>query len=528
MTRVLESGPRNHLWVRLSESVGALLWLLWRPSSVTILLALLALLFRVYGVQQANDVFIDEVTYAEMARQMADGQLPSILGSPFFLHPPGSFALNAVFIRLFGLTGTSMDLALQLRWVNAVLGVLTVVVCVVVVRRLVGLAPAVFAGAILASDPFVLRMDGRLMMETPAGLAVLTGWLIVLQALGQSPGRRRVLLEVAGGLVFGLALVTKDMTVMFTVVPMLAAVLWRRSLQPLTAVRVIACTLVPYLVYLSVITSAGLLPDFVDQKAVGVLRITGAMQMTGFNSVTGTDLVGRLVELSDRFGTSYILLALSVVSGALAATSRVHIRRVVGLYSLISGLVGTYSVLFGAAEEQFGYCVVLAAVVSTPVAALMVLERRYSARRLLVSAAGLMTVVSLALGLQARLAVDDGLLRARDFLTTRLPPDSKVGLTTVTGEFALLPHESWEVAPSLKSLRAKGAEYVLTQGRQLREGYGFAAPELMEWLQANAEPVYSFTGATSGDTVVWRLDRSKLDAAVEAGHTIPPVTGGYP
>jgi dolichyl-phosphate-mannose--protein O-mannosyl transferase len=131
-----------------------------------------------------------------------------------------------------------MDLALQLRWVNAIVGVMTVVVCVLLVRRLVSLVPAVFAGAILASDPFVLRMDGRLMMETPAGLAVLTGWLLVLMALGQAPSRRRVLLEVAGGFAFGLALVTKDMTVMFTVVPLLSAVLWRQTLRAMTAMRI--------------------------------------------------------------------------------------------------------------------------------------------------------------------------------------------------------------------------------------------------------------------------------------------------
>ncbi|MET4900159.1 glycosyltransferase family 39 protein [Paenarthrobacter sp. CC6] len=495
---------------------------------MTILLALLAVLLRVYGVQQANDLFIDEVTYAEMSRQMAEGQLPSILGSPFFLHPPGLFALDGMVIGVLGLGGGPMDLALQLRWVNAIVGVMTVVVCVMLVRRLVGLVPAVFAGAILASDPFVLRTDGRLMMETPAGLAVLAGWLLVLMALGQAPGRRRVLLEVAGGFAFGLALVTKDMTVMFTVVPLLSAVLWRQTLRAMTAMRIFACALVPYLVYLCVIASAGLLPAFVDQKTVGVLRITGVMQMTGFNSVTGTDLTGRLVELAGRFGTSYILLGLSLVSGALAALSRVQIRRIIGVYSFISGIVGAYSVFFGAAEEQFGYCVVLASLISTPVAATMVLERRPAARTFLVTAAALMSVISLALGLQARLTVDDGLARARDFLTTRLPSDSQVGLTTVTEEFALLPHTNWEVLPSLKSLSDRGAEYVLTQGRQLREGYGYAAPELVEWLKANAEPVYSFTGPTSGETVVWRLDRSKLDAAVEAGHTIPPVTGGYP
>ncbi len=56
---------------------------------VAVLVGLLATVFRVFGVQRANDVFIDEVTYADIARQIADGHMPSIFGTPpFFLHPP--------------------------------------------------------------------------------------------------------------------------------------------------------------------------------------------------------------------------------------------------------------------------------------------------------------------------------------------------------------------------------------------------------------------------------------------------------
>lgn len=502
-------------------------WLLRRPLWVAMIVGLLALVFRLFGVERANDVFIDEVTYAEIAQQVSHGQLPSILGNPFFLHPPGSFALNGLVIRVLGLEGHPMDLALQLRWVNTILGTLTVVVCILLVSRLVGTVPAVVAGVILASDPFVLRMDGRLMMETPAGLAVLSGWLLVLLVLDSKAGRRRARREVAAGLVFGLAIVTKDMTAAFTVVPLLAALFWRRSVPMPTALRVLAGSIVPYAIYLSVVAANGLLPQFVEQKSVGVLRMVGAVQMTGFNTTPKVDLTARLVDMASRFGTSYLLLGLSIVAGAVAAFSPVASRRVIGLFSLITGFVGVYSVFFGAAEEQFGYCVVLVALVSTPVAAAIVVSWRVRLRGVVTAAAAAMAVLSLLLGIQARSVVDDGLVRARDFMNAELPESATVGLTSVTGEFALLPHRGWEVLPSLLSLRDGNAQYVLTQGRPLKEGYGFAAPELLNWLQENAQPVFTFTGPTSGDTVLWKLDRMKLDAAVSQGQTIPPVSGGY-
>jgi 4-amino-4-deoxy-L-arabinose transferase-like glycosyltransferase len=499
----------------------------WKHWSVALVVGLLALVFRVFGVQRANDIFIDEVTYAEFARQIADGQMPSILGTPFFLHPPGSYALNGLVIRVLGLGGHSTDLALQLRWVNGVLGAITVVICFLLVRRLAGPGPAVWAGIMLASDPFVLRMDGRLMMETPAGLAVLSGWLLVLFALERSGGRSRLWLEIGAGLVFGLAIVIKDMTAIFTVLPLLTAVVWRKTIPLKMALRILVCSLVPYLIYLGLIAASGLLPEFLGQKSVGVLRMVGAVQMTGFNSVHSVSLTDRLIDLAGRFGTSYVLLGFSIVAGAIVAMSPVVERRVVGLFSVFTGFVGIYSIFFGAAEEQFGYCVVLAALASTPVAAVMLVNWRPRLRGAVVTMAAIMAILSLFLGIQARSVVDDGLVRARDWMVAELPSSSKVGLTSVTGEFALMPHEGWEVLPSLQSLRDGGAEYALTQGRPLSEGYGFASPEFLVWLQDNARPVFTFTGPTSGDTVVWELDRQKLEAAVSGGLILPPVTGGY-
>ncbi|MFI2565603.1 ArnT family glycosyltransferase [Paenarthrobacter sp. NPDC018779] len=491
------------------------------------MLALLALVFRIFGVQRANDVFIDEVTYADFARQIAHGHMPSTSGAPFFLHPPGTYALNGLVIRVLGLEGDPMDLALQLRWVNAFLGVLTVVVCFFLVRRLVGVHSAALAAVVLASDPFVLRMDGRLMMETPAGLAVLSGWLLVLKLLDLERGRTRLWLEISAGLVFGTAIVMKDMTSIFTVVPLLAAVLWRRTVTLQSAGRILACSLIPYVAYLGVVVATGLLPDFVGEKSVGVLRMIGAVQMTGFNSVPGVDFTGRLMDLASRFGTSYALLGLSIVGGAVAALSPLAKRRLMGLFSLFTGFVGVYSVFFGAAEEQFGYCVVLAALVSLPVAAAMLVKWHRRLRPVVLLGAAVMVVLSLVLGIQARSVVDDGLVRARDWMNAEIPGSSRVGLTSVTGEFALLPHEGWDVLPSLRSLRDGGADYVLTQGRQLSEGYGFASPEFLTWLEENAQPVFTFAGPTSGDTVVWKLDRTRLDAAVAGGLVLPPVTGGY-
>jgi 4-amino-4-deoxy-L-arabinose transferase-like glycosyltransferase len=490
-------------------------------------LGVLALLVRALGLRTANDVFIDEVTYASFADQIAHGQLPNTGGDPFFLHPPLSFVLNALVERVFGFTGDAMDLALQLRWTNAVFGAVTVVVAYFLVRRVAGAGPALVAGLVLVTDPFVLRQDGRTMIETPAGLAVLVGWLLLLlRALDREPGPARTRRELLAGLVFGLALVTKDMTAAFTLLPLVAAGLWKRTLPWRSIGAVLVAVPLPYLVWLGVVFANGLLGDFAGPKAIGVLRMAGVIQETGFNATPDASLASRLVDMVGRFGTSYLLLGVCALAGALAAFSARPVRRLVGLLALFAGLLGVYCVVAGAAEEQFGYYVVLAAVVATPVALLELVARLPWLRRPAVVLVALFVVAGAVLGVQARTTTDDGLVQARAFMDA-LPAGSTVGLTSVTGEFALLPHDGWAVQPSLASLAQGGTQYVLTQSQPLSQGYGYAAPQLLDWLAAHATPVFTATGPTSGHTVVWRLDKTALDAAVASGETLPPVTGGY-
>jgi hypothetical protein len=364
------------------------------------------------------------------------------------------------------------------------------------------------------------------MIEPLAGLLVLTGWLLVLRALDHEPGPERTRRALLAGLVFGVALVTKDMTAAFTLLPLVVAGMWKKTLPWRSIGTVLIAVPLPYLVWLAVVWANGLLGDFAEQKSVGVLRMVGVIQETGFNAVPDASLANRLIDMVTRFGTSYVLLGVCALAGLVAAFSAAPVRRLVGLMALFAGLLGVYCVVAGAAEEQFGYYVVLAALMATPVALLELVARRSWLRRPIVALVVLFVLAGAVLGVQARTATDDGLVEARAYLQA-LPAGSRVGLTSVTGEFALLPHDDWWIWPSLTSLAGNDAQYVLTQSQPLSQGYGYAAPQLLDWLAANATPVFTVTGPTSGHTVVWQLDQAKLDAAVAAGTTIPPVTGDY-
>jgi 4-amino-4-deoxy-L-arabinose transferase-like glycosyltransferase len=514
---LIAEGTRALSFGRVREWAGGRTW------PLAALLGVVALVIRSIGLSRANELFIDELTYTEIANDVAHGHLPQQFGEPFFLHPIGSFLINGLVIRLSGLSGSYMDMVYPLRWVNTVLGSVTVVLAVLLVRRLAGLPAAAVAGVVLAFDPFVLRQDGRVMIETPATLWLVAGWLVLLTA----PEGARTRRLFTAGLLLGLALVTKDLTAMASVVPLVLAGFWRRTLPWSTVRRVIAGMPVPYLVYLVVIAANGLLGAFFSAKVGGVLRLVGIDQETGFNAVPGADLTGRLVEMVTRFGTSYLLLGLGLFAGVAAAFAAVPARRAVGLIAAVTGALGIYCVVAGAAEEQFGYYVVVTSVLALGALWGELVERRPAWRRPAAAIAVVFTVLTVVLGIGARTTVDDAYPRARTFLDT-LPAGTRVGLTDVTGEFGLLPHPGWGVWPSLSSLQTNDAQYVLTRSHQLAQGYGYAAPQMLDWLAQHAAPVFTATGPSGGDTVVWRLDRHALDESVAAGVTLPPVSGDYP
>jgi 4-amino-4-deoxy-L-arabinose transferase-like glycosyltransferase len=435
--------------------------------------------------------------------------------------------LNGTIIKIGGLSGAPMDLVYDLRWVNVVLGSAMVLLAFLIARRIANPPIALAAATVLAFDPFLLRNDTRVMIETPATVALLTGWLVLLTAMARPANSSTPLWEIVSGLQLGFAVITKDMTFIPVVGSLAAAPLWRHTQPARNVARIVMATGIPYLAYLVVLGARGLLPQWWDAKSSGLRRMIGLEQTTGFNAHPQVSLVSRLIDEVSRFGTSYVLLALCVFAGAAASLSAVRVRRLIGLVAVSTAVLGLYAVLQGAAEEQFGYYVLVASVLALSATAADLLDRQPALRRPLTILSAVFVTITIVLGLTARLTVDDGYRQVRAWMNSHLPAGSRVGLTGVTAEFAFLPHAGYDVWPSLTSLEANHADYVLTESHPLSEGYGYAAPALLDWLAHHASPVFETYGPSNGHTVVWKLDPASLAQAVAHGDEIRPVNGGY-
>jgi hypothetical protein len=287
------------------------------------------------------------------------------------------------------------------------------------------------------------------------------------------------------------------------------------------AAVLLATTVVPYAIYLVVLGFSGSFGGWFAAKFLGVRRLLGFVQATGFNAPDAPSLVGRIVAQLGSFGTSYVLLLVCPLAGVVAAFSARPERRFIGLVAVAMGLFGVYSAAFGTFEEQYGYPVMIAGILAAAVSAVELAERRPAWRTAITAICLVFTVAAAVLGIRAEATTDDGFLQVRAWVAANLPAGAKVGVTNGTGQLAFADDPRFGVWASLPDLADNGASYVLTQSLPTSQGYGFARPELTPWLMTNAEPMIAVAGPTNGVTTLWHIDQQSLKAGAAARIAFP-------
>ncbi len=473
------------------------------------MLGLIAFAIRSIGLTRSFELWVDEMVYAGLGRTVSHGNLPNLLGQPFFLHPPGLYLIEGGIIKLFGVAGDNMSMVYDLRWINAVLGAVTVVLTFVLARRVANEPIAWACATIIAFDPFVLRNNSRLFLETPATTATLAGLLVLVATLTSAP-RQSTGRFVAAGLLLGCGVLTKDALALYAVVPVALAVFWRHTLAPRNASITLAAAATPYLLYIVVLATKNVFGGWLHAKIIGLARMVGLIQTTGFNSPNAPSILSRIVDQIGQFGTSYVLLIACPVAGVFAALSQRPERRLIGLTAVSMGFFGLYTAAFGTFEEQYGYVVMIASVTALGVSAAELKERRPHLRTPALWVGAVFLALTVTLGVRVELTADNGFQQARAWVAANLSPTARVGVTNSTGQWAFQQDARFGVWPSAASLNQHNANYILTQSLPTSEGYGYAKPEMLTWLQQHATPVFHTWGPTNQDTVLWEIDPQVL------------------
>ncbi|MFF0904420.1 UNVERIFIED_CONTAM: glycosyltransferase family 39 protein [Kocuria sp. CPCC 205316] len=486
---------------------------------------------RAVGLGRSFELQGDELLYAELGRSVSFGQLPNLElqtlpDGPFFLHPPGFFLIEGIAIKTLGLSGNTFDLVYDLRWLNAIIGALSVGLGFLLIRKLTNTSVASVSAVVLAFEPFVLRNHSRVYIETLGTAMVLVGLLIIVSLMLRQSDRIFPLGTVCGGLVLGYGVLTKDVFVLFTVAPIILAVMWKQTLRPLQAIILLMSSAAPYVFYLVVLAANNVLFDWLLQKTNGLRRMLGFEQSTGFNAEGAPSLVGRMIDQITSFGTSYILLGLGPITALYVCRSARPERRLIGLAGVVMGFFGLYSAAFGTFEEQYGYPVMIAGILSMSVFALEVCERNKNFIKMVTVAGTLFAVVVVLFGLRAETTSDDGYARFRQWMPSNLPANASVSVTNVTAELAFADDSRFGAWPSPELMDQNNVDYILTHSLLTLQGYGYASPEMLEWLTYTATEVVTFEGPTNGATTLWRVDENELREAADAS-IAPPTENFY-
>ena len=430
------------------------------PQKVTACAVAFAVLvafgLRAFRIGVSWEVQQDEMDYL----QISQGVVRTLWvigydGGPFYLHPPLFFFLQAAYIKLFGAGWDLIHQIYNVRYLVAAFGGLSAGALLWTGRRLAGWPAGIAAAAIFALDPFCIRMNSRDFLEASTVLWILLGYSVLFSGLiledRRSVSRRRT---AVAGVLFGLALLTKENAAFVTLLPLGICFVLGWALPRTRSALIGVVALIVYAPYPWFVYAIGDWDTFLNQKLNGLWRLAGLLQVTGFNQQGGPSLLETLIHRLDKFATTYALLATGAVAICLLLLTdlgKAPARRLLLTWTSSAYAYLAYAMVFGTLEEHFYYYLVIPCILMTSVTAFLLIRKmraEYTGSRS-TSAAPRVRVGQLAL-------VEAGVVIYPVAIVTRLNDFVTTLLFLVTGILAVyvLLFTDWDKAPVRRLLAA--------------------------------------------------------------------------
>lgn len=525
----------------------------------------LAFGLAIYRIDQAPDLFTDEIIYTRLGvRTAGEGALVWDSGEPFLVHPPLYFLTEAVYFLFAGNPNTPLyapgnifATVYTVRRLNVFFAGLTAVLLYFFGKRIHGPKLGLILALIFSLDPFGLRINRRAMLETLAGLLALAGMLVYLISSMPTTSRRATNLlssfvfpitpgVIIAGVLLGLALLSKELV--FTTLIAIAlfggleciysllvsrrpnnmrAILLITIQSGLPAILTISFALFTYLIYSYWIYTIGEWPEYSEEKILAVKRLLGLVQLTGWNR-PGVSLFDFLWQRLADYGTSYAIIgvgALAIIGLALWAR---HLRpaRLLIAWGFILYPFYAFIALIGSGNDQFFYYLLVPAMILTGYAAFTIEELRkvkitspaISRATAWVATWGtrlfpwILLVTAIPSGLvhwwfSYGVGVDNGYAQFAQFVQQNLSPNEPLNASgdPIKFRYFLPNHTVYAYATPEEAIKG-GVHYFVLTPKDVRFRYGKIRPELAEWIQGNGRQVFTFSGDSYGDIHLYYVD----------------------
>jgi O-antigen/teichoic acid export membrane protein/4-amino-4-deoxy-L-arabinose transferase-like glycosyltransferase len=529
--------------------------MLARPLYFALALFAFSIVSFTANIVASPDTQYDEVVYTRAAQQVAStGQL-TWSTEPVFVHPPLYFLTQAGWLAAVGLDRAPLFdaihaarlLSATIGAVNAVLlGMLTLAVTSAArPRRRVLLVIAVVA--IAATDPVLVRYSRLAIIDPLALLGCLVTLLVSWRARNWT--WRRHLFVV--GLLTGLTLLTKEISIFLLIVPVLFGVTGRDWRYVRRAAGAIAVGFAFWLAFPLWAVLLGTNGRFWEVKLFTVERLLGLLQVTGWNR-PGVSFTAALLRSAPQYLTSYLLLA----AGALALLwlffrRNTESARYVLVVLLCSYAFAAFTIVQGTLNEQFFMYVLPAAIVGAVLGLdclISALLSRAEGSRVLGAAAPLASGVVIGLAALS-LAVaggswryqygegsNNGIERMAGFVESNYPHCAAFNASGDAQKYAYsLQGRTVTSFGSGPGALAHGIHYFFLNPKDALVGYGRMSPDLATWIRSHGRPLVVFPSRTYQGVQLWEVPSDQYEPSADVEringglfvNTVGSRCGGY-
>jgi 4-amino-4-deoxy-L-arabinose transferase-like glycosyltransferase len=462
------------------------------------------------------DIHIDELIYADYAHAFASGYLPLTIET-FFLHPPGYYLLLSVWRTIFWHGHDIFAQLTLLRGFNILLSGFTALFIVLLTKLVTKKTNlAIVAGALFALDPLAIRHNTRGLMETMTMLLVLIGvWLLFRNTNNSESGRKTWLLT---GLLFGFAIVTKDVAAIFLFIAFVIMIL--RNVGPDHKVfrYIIPTAILPYSIWVSFITLTGHLGMFIFDKTLGLRRFFGLVQITGFNSSSAPSRNDTLFSTLPHYASSYIIMGLGALGMLLLLKSKDKDLRRWGCIAAASIMVIGYLIIGGTFEEQFLYYLLIPSFITIAVVTVELQKLIPSTYRYFVNTGGRLGMAILLLFGAVTYVVnmsspDNGWQKTIEWVDANVPPNSTICVFE-QGETLLKGHGfnlcSWH---SLSDINAHHVQYIIDPEKLTQANYVALSTKDIADIKPESKVVFNYTSRDSGKFLILELSKFAISSS---------------
>lgn len=533
--------------------------------AVALLIFILTFGLTVYRIDQAPDIFTDEIIYTRTGiRTAGEGALVWDSGEAFLIHPPLYFIVEAIYFTFAGEPQTTLYAAGDIfasvysaRHINALIAGLTAVILYFFGKSLHSTKLGLLLALIFSLDPFMLRINRRAMLETMAGMLVLAGMALyfvhskpnpawrnskwrLLQSLIPKPGL------ILSALIFGLALLTKELVFIGLVAVILFGVLqfvyhlikprhrdgisqiiaiFIHTIYP--AVLVTSIAALTYLLYPLWALYIGEWSIFSQEKSLGLKRLLGLVQLTGWNR-PGFSLLDFMFQRLTDYGSSYLLIALGGVATLVLILWTRHLRpaRFLIAWGLTLYPFFAFLAFAGSGNDQFFYFLIVPAIVLVGYALITVpeiKEARLSPKfmprfieRIQMQGQNWAPLLLLLVifpynifqwWMNYGVGVDNGYAQFTRFVESNLPSQEPLNASGDPVKF----HYFFPDRPIVDALNpqeavSSGVEYYVISPKDFRYRYGKSNPEFAAFVQELGELIYTVNGDSYGDINLYYID----------------------